>query len=332
MEGDFPRLYLNDIEDMLLLVIHNRLFNLKGEDIVHLAAALHMFTRRIVIQKSMEDLQLDPQGVIYEDKLNIKRLMRSNELYKFDDGTLQSVYDTLHDMATNLRMGKSFNKNTKHKALYYALMESILEDEDAMDKGVADKLKKKKPDDADKDEGPPARSNQGLKRKKTSNDAKPSKKAKYPFDLSKPLSLVQSRNRQIVLVDYFFNNDLTYLQGGSTDRTYTTSLTKTKVAKYNLPGIEDMVPTLWSPIKVAYDKHDLLGDFPRLHLNDIEDMLLLVVHNRLFNLKGEDIVHLAAALHMFTRHIVIQKSVEDLQLGIESYQKKLNISKPRTRN
>ncbi|GJV03323.1 hypothetical protein Tco_1336892 [Tanacetum coccineum] len=81
---------------------------------------------------------------------------------------------------------------------------------------------------------------------------------RYPFDLRKPLPLVQSRNHQIVPVDYFFNNDLAYLQGGSTGRTYTTSLTKTKAAKYDLPGIEDMVPNLWSPIKVAYDKHALL--------------------------------------------------------------------------
>ncbi|GJY92281.1 hypothetical protein Tco_0508063 [Tanacetum coccineum] len=34
-----------------------------------------------------------------------KRLMRSDELHKFSDGTLQSVRDTLHDMANNLRMG-----------------------------------------------------------------------------------------------------------------------------------------------------------------------------------------------------------------------------------
>ncbi|GJX95888.1 hypothetical protein Tco_0351686 [Tanacetum coccineum] len=114
-------------------------------------------------------------------------------------------------------------------------------------------------------------------------------------------------------------------KGESINRTYTTSLNKKKAAKYDLPGIEDMVPNLWSPIKVAYDKYALLGDFPRLHLNDIEDMLLLVVQNRLFNLKGEDIMHLAAALRMFTRRIVIQNRVEDLQLGVESYQKKLNI-------
>ncbi|GKF40494.1 hypothetical protein Tco_0120555, partial [Tanacetum coccineum] len=73
---------------------------------------------------------------------------------------------------------KSFNKNTKHKALYHALMESILEDEDAMDKGVTDKSKKRKTDNADKDEGPPAGPDQGLKRKKTGKDVEPSKKAK----------------------------------------------------------------------------------------------------------------------------------------------------------
>nr|GEV46656.1 hypothetical protein [Tanacetum cinerariifolium] len=31
---------------------------------------------------------------------------------------------------------------------------------------------------------------------------------------------------------------------------------------------------------------------------------------------------------MFTRSIVIQRRVEDLQLGVESYQKKLNLTKP----
>ncbi|GJV30698.1 hypothetical protein Tco_1387146 [Tanacetum coccineum] len=143
--------------------------------------------------------------------------------------------------------------------------------------------------------------------------------------------------------NFFFNNDLEYLRRGSTDIKYSTSTTKTKAAKYEIKGIEDMVPKLWSPIKVTYDKvsrHDVYstmrilsvtsvtvdkwygyghlkeivvrradqklykimeGDFPRLHLNDIEDMLLLI-------------------------------RVEDLQLGVKSYQKKLNITKPQTRD
>ncbi|GKC38868.1 putative reverse transcriptase domain, ribonuclease H-like domain, aspartic peptidase domain protein [Tanacetum coccineum] len=79
----------------------------------------------------------------------------------------------------------------------------------------------------------------------------------YPFDLTKPLPVVMSGNRQKVLVDYFFNNDLKYLQGGDSTMTYTTSITKTKVAQYDLPSIEDMVPNIWVPVKVAYDKHAL---------------------------------------------------------------------------
>ncbi|GJY07104.1 hypothetical protein Tco_0374158 [Tanacetum coccineum] len=63
------------------------------------------------------------------------------------------------------------------------------------------------------------------------------------------------------------------LQGGSTDRTYTTSLTKTKAAKYDLPKIEDM--------------------------------------------------H-----YVCSKDVSRSRRVEDLQLGGESYQKKLNISRP----
>nr|GEW45683.1 protein exportin 1A-like [Tanacetum cinerariifolium] len=36
--------------------------------------------------------------------------------------------------------------------------------------------------------------------------------------------------------------------------TYTTSIAKTKAIRYEIKGIKDMVPTLWSTIKHAYDK------------------------------------------------------------------------------
>nr|GEW16617.1 hypothetical protein [Tanacetum cinerariifolium] len=233
---------------------------------------------------------------------------------------------------------KSFNKSPKQRALYHALMESILEDEDAMDEGIADELKKRKQDDADKDEGPFRKStiksaqadetvfeardtqepqNQGqdvgntddhpnvkaapkhdwfkkLERTLTldsewnvrkSIDFRPpqtwiSKVAQvekspisfdelmstpinfsacvmnhlkidkltqehleYPFYLSKPLPLIMVRGHQVILVDYFINNDLEYLRGGSSSKKYTTSTTKTKATKYDILGIEDMVPS-----------------------------------------------------------------------------------------
>ncbi|GJR42396.1 retrovirus-related pol polyprotein from transposon TNT 1-94 [Tanacetum coccineum] len=73
----------------------------------------------------------------------------------------------------------------------------------------------------------------------------------YPFYLSKPLPLIEYQGRQVVPANYFFNNDLEYLKGGSSSGKYTTSTTKTKAAKYdNIDEIEDMVQhyALWEEI------------------------------------------------------------------------------------
>nr|GEV20369.1 RNA-binding KH domain-containing protein PEPPER-like [Tanacetum cinerariifolium] len=181
----------------------------------------------------------------------------------------------------------------------------------------------------------------------------------YSFDLSKPLSLIEAQGRQLVLAIYFFKNDLEYLKGRSSSRKYATSTTKTKAAKYdNIEGIKDMVLMLWSSVKKRiivvthvkvmkwYDYGYLEaiivrtedqtlhkfkeGDFPRLNLRDIEDLLLLLVQRKLSNLEKDVIFDLNVALWMFTRLVVIHKWVEDLQLGVESYQEKLNLTKPET--
>nr|GEX30479.1 reverse transcriptase domain-containing protein [Tanacetum cinerariifolium] len=70
--------------------------------------------------------------------------------------------------------------------------------------------------------------------------------------------------------------------------------------------------------------------FKRLRLQDIEDMLLLLVQGKLSNLTVEEHLAFNVSLRMFTRSIVIKRRVEDLQLGVESYQKKLNLTKPDT--
>ncbi|GJU10939.1 hypothetical protein Tco_1133335 [Tanacetum coccineum] len=150
----------------------------------------------------------------------------------------------------------------------------------------------------------------------------------YPFNLTKPLPLVMSKNRQKVLVDYFFNNDLKYLQGGISTMTYTTSLTKTKAAKYDLPGIEDIVLNIWVPVKVAYDKHALWGISHWREQRRGNDEAY--VWNWLTNLSGNDVFDFTIALRMFTKSLVIWKRVKDLQLKVESYQKKINVTKPET--
>ncbi|GKE33892.1 hypothetical protein Tco_1453214, partial [Tanacetum coccineum] len=136
---------------------------------------------------------------------------------------------------------------------------------------------------------------------------------RYPFDLLKPLPLQGHRGHLTVAADYFFNNNLEYLKSSYLKRTYTTSITKTKEARYG--HLEEIV--------VKRDDRQFYkfkeGDFVDLHMNDIEDMLLLAVRHKLFHLTDNDIVDFIVALRMFTRSLIIKKRVEDLQLGVESY-------------
>nr|GEU87202.1 hypothetical protein [Tanacetum cinerariifolium] len=155
----------------------------------------------------------------------------------------------------------------------------------------------------------------------------------YPFDLSKTLSLIEVQGHQVFPADYFLNNDLEYLNGGTSSSKYTTSTIKTKAAKYdNIKGIENMVLTIiavthvkvmkwydyWYLEEIVVQREDNIlykfmeGDFLRLNLRDIEDLFLLLVQKKLSNLEKDVIFDLNVALQMFTRHVVILEWVEDL--------------------
>ncbi|GKD32191.1 hypothetical protein Tco_1242969 [Tanacetum coccineum] len=172
-------------------------------------------------------------------------------------------------------------------------------------------------------------------------------------------------NPKVIPFDHFINNDLAYLSGGVSSHTYATSVIKTKAADYgHIKWIEDLVPnTIWSEVPVNYDKHALFGishwgckrqqfygfAANRESTHDVYSKRRIIVviklqivewHSykhldwstvrKLTNLNVEDLLAFGVSLRMFTRSIVIQRHVEDLQLGIESYQKKLNITKPDT--
>nr|GFA91424.1 hypothetical protein [Tanacetum cinerariifolium] len=140
----------------------------------------------------------------------------------------------------------------------------------------------------------------------------------------------------------------------ASSKKYTTSVTKTKAADYgHIKWIEELVPRAMRIIAVTNLKivewHDYKhldwisvrrdddkiykfkeGDFKRLLLQDIKDMLLLLVQGKLSNLTVEKHFAFNVSLRIFTRSIVIQRHVKDLQLGVESYQKMLNLTKPDT--
>nr|GEY06493.1 uncharacterized mitochondrial protein AtMg00810-like [Tanacetum cinerariifolium] len=124
-----------DIEDMLLLLVQGKLTNLTVEERFAFNVSLWMFTRSIVIQRRVEDLQLgvksyqkrlnltksdtyrsdlkrkeaytaysNPRGFIYQNKDKKNRLMRIDKLHKFSDGTLTDVCTALDDRLKGIRM------------------------------------------------------------------------------------------------------------------------------------------------------------------------------------------------------------------------------------
>nr|GEY27349.1 hypothetical protein [Tanacetum cinerariifolium] len=61
-EGDFPRINMHDIEDVILFLVQKKLSNLERDVIYDLNVALRMFTRRIVILKRVEGLQMESKA------------------------------------------------------------------------------------------------------------------------------------------------------------------------------------------------------------------------------------------------------------------------------
>ncbi|GJR90599.1 hypothetical protein Tco_0214610, partial [Tanacetum coccineum] len=157
----------------------------------------------------------------------------------------------------------------------------------------------------------------------------------YPHDLRKPLPLIpNSRGRRVIPFDHFINNDLAYLSGGVSSRTYATSVTKTKAADYGqIKWIKDLVPnTIWinrDSTRDVYSRNRIIaikklvivewnnykhlewiivrrdddklytfkeGDYNRLRLQEIEDMLLLLVQGKLTNLNIKECLALGVSL------------------------------------
>ncbi|GJW44314.1 hypothetical protein Tco_0073113 [Tanacetum coccineum] len=127
----------------------------------------------------------------------------------------------------------------------------------------------------------------------------------------KPLPLKGRPGHLTVAAEFFFNNDLEYVKSASLERTYTTSITKTKAARYELLVDKQFAYEYLKEIMVRRADRKLYtfkeGDFINLHLNDIKEMLLLVVKHKLFHHEGDAIVDLAVALRVVYEDLSNQK-------------------------
>nr|GEU48932.1 hypothetical protein [Tanacetum cinerariifolium] len=128
--------------------------------------------------------------------------------------------------------------------------------------------------------------------------------------LIKPLPLGGPPGQVKIQSDFFFNKDLKYLRYGSKGSKPALSISKMKANYYPDVGLEQMVPDqMWIEEECKFDIAAMYG-----HLN---------------HLPPKDKKILTTAINLCTRDLVIRQRVEDFQLGIESYQTQLNLTKPR---
>ncbi|GJR43076.1 hypothetical protein Tco_1311179 [Tanacetum coccineum] len=136
--------------------------------------SLHQISESSKKQTPIVDLK---QGSEKSDSeiLKIKREQAEKQhkpkfTIKSTDQAALEEYDLKSALYQSMHANKSFNKNPANHRLYHALMEALIEDENAMDKGVVDTVKdhKRKHDDDedDDDEDPPTGPNQGKQTKR----------------------------------------------------------------------------------------------------------------------------------------------------------------------
>nr|GEW19257.1 hypothetical protein [Tanacetum cinerariifolium] len=156
----------------------------------------------------------------------------------------------------------------------------------------------------------------------------------YPHNLLKPLPLIpNSQGRRVIPFDHFINNNIKYLRGGASSRKYTTSVTKTKAADYgHTKWIEDLVPRIMESARDVYSKRRIIAvtKLQIVEWHNYKHLDWITVRrddDKLYKFKEDDLKRLCI---QDIEDMLLLLRVEDLQLGVESYQKKLNLTKPDT--
>ncbi|GJY81543.1 hypothetical protein Tco_0494294 [Tanacetum coccineum] len=114
-------------------------------------------------------------------------------------------------------------------------------------------------------------------------------------------------------------------------RTHMRILSVVRIKAYSRYGFDYLSEIVLR--RADFQEHTIAEkDFKNLYPSDFEDLNILLLQGHLDHLPGSDIVSdkrmLSTVVKLWTRNLVIRQWVEDFQLGIESYQTQLNLTKP----
>nr|GEZ83023.1 hypothetical protein [Tanacetum cinerariifolium] len=230
----------------------------------------------------------------------------------------------------------SYKSHPQHKALYEALEASIDRDnrEEFMD--AMAKSRKRHRDDQDPPLPPPKDSEQSKKKRYDSEMEECHLLLKDKIDLTNPEgdkdkrhALSISKLKAVTTKPLGSKNSYRHcgLKVNMNTLLVQHTVSHTGGLSARNSTSQDTVPPLI--IVADYKEYKISkADFKILHSNDFEDLYLLHLQGNLNHLSGVDKVHLFNAVNLLIRNLFIRKRVEDLQLEIESYQTKLNLTQP----
>nr|GEU54315.1 hypothetical protein [Tanacetum cinerariifolium] len=215
-----------------------------------------------------------------------------------------------------MESNKSIHRSDEQNNLYKALVDAYECDKIILDTYGDTVTLKRRRDDEDKDEEPSTGSNRGSKRRRTISESAP---AEEPMHITQDLEEHAHQEFETGAIDdqpiteasqhpeWFQKQEKPPTEQDFASYSWTES-TRDVYSKRRIIAVTELQIVEWHNYKhldwitVCRDDDKLYkfkeGDFKRLHIQDIEDI------------------------------IVIQRRAEDLQLGVESYQKKLNLIKP----
>nr|GEY67845.1 E-beta-farnesene synthase [Tanacetum cinerariifolium] len=113
----------------------------------------------------------------------------------------------------------------------------------------------------------------------------------------------------------------------STVRTHMRILSVVKIEVFSMYGYDYMKKIVLR--RADLNEHVIAErDFKYLYPSDFKDLNLLNLQGHLNHLLPKDKKILTTTVNQWTRQLVIRQRVEDFQLGIESYQTQVNLTKP----
>nr|GEX08476.1 retrovirus-related Pol polyprotein from transposon TNT 1-94 [Tanacetum cinerariifolium] len=318
--------------------------------------------QKIIKEQVQEQVKVQVSKILPKIKKTVNEQLKAEVLTRSSNSS-----KTSHGVAANLselelkkilidkmESNKSIHRSDEQKNLYKALVNAYECNKLILDTYGDTVTLKRCRDDEDKDEEPSAGSNQGFKRRREGKEPESTRAPKENTSKTSGMSTEGSKSHHKTASESTPAEELMHTThdleepvphefetGRKHQQFYGFAVNRESArdvySKCRIITVTELQIIEWHNYKhldwiiVRRDDDKLYKfkecDFKRLC---IQDMLLLLVQGKLPNLTIDEHFAFNVSLRMFTRSIVIQQRVEDPQLGIENYQKKLNLTKPDT--